>query len=307
MDERQEIKSLKKALRALTFLNCNGESTVTDVACAIGVPRTTSHRLLETLASEGYVEKQAHSHLYRLTSLVQRLSSGFSDSDLLVEIAKSLVQRAGEKVRWPLALATPQGCDMVVRIGTDFDTPLAIDRYFIGFKTPMIHAPAGLCYLAYCEEDQRASILEMAGRSEPGGRLRSDRLADLEFTLDQVRQRGFCHIRFAQYREAGLAVPVFADGKLMGGLVMRYIKSTMKSAQVEELYAPIVKTLADDIARAYERRVVPAEDATEPSEPPALVAAEEELPQPVTPLNLFRVTNPAPGSRAVFALQRARG
>lgn len=307
MDERQEIKSLKKALRALTFLNCNGESTVTDVACAIGVPRTTSHRLLETLASEGYVEKQPHSHLYRLTSLVQRLSSGFSESDLLVEIAKALIQRAGEKVRWPLALATPQGCDMVVRIGTDFDTPLAIDRYFIGFKTPMIHAPAGLCYLAHCEDDQRASILEMAGKAEPGGRLRPDRLADLEFTLEQVRQRGFCHIRFAQYREAGLAVPVFADGKLMGGIVMRYIKSTMKSGQVEELYVPIVKTLAADIACAYERRIVPAEDMSETTEASGIFTAEDDLSEQVTPFNLFKVTAQAGSVRPPLALQRARG
>jgi IclR family mhp operon transcriptional activator len=306
MDERQEIKSLKKALRALTFLNCNGESTVTDVACAIGVPRTTSHRLLETLASEGYVEKQPHSHLYRLTSLVQRLSSGFSDSDLLVEIAKALIQRAGDKVRWPLALATPQGCDMVVRIGTDFDTPLAIDRYFIGFKTPMIHAPTGLCYLAYCEDDQRSSILELAGKAEPGGRLRPDRLADLEFTLDQIRRQGYCHIRFAQYREAGLAVPVFADGKLMGGIVMRYIKSTMKSGQLEELYVPIIKTLASDIASAYERRIVPAEEVAETAEPPGNFSADEQLPQPVTPFDLFRVTKPASGDRSPFALQRAR-
>lgn len=260
MDQRQEIKSLKKALRALTFLNSHGESTVTDVACAIGVPRTTSHRLLETLASEGYVEKQAHSHLYRLTSLVQGLSSGFGETDLLVEIARALIERVGDKVRWPLALATPQGCNMVVKIGTDYDTPLAIDRYFIGFKTPMIHAPAGLCYLAHCEEDQRTAILELAGKSEPGGRLRPEQLSNLEFDLGDIRQRGFSHIRFAQYREAGLAVPVFADGKVMGGIVLRYIKSTMKMAQVEDLYAPILLKLAADIALAYERRRLGAVD-----------------------------------------------
>ena len=36
MYERQEVKSLKKALRALTFLNCHGESTVTEVAGSRG-------------------------------------------------------------------------------------------------------------------------------------------------------------------------------------------------------------------------------------------------------------------------------
>jgi hypothetical protein len=124
--------------------------------------------------------------------------------------------------------------------------------------------------------------------------------------LDQIRQRGFCHIRFAQYREAGLAVPVFADGKLMGGIVMRYIKSTMKSGPLEEHYVPIVKTLAADIASAYEGRVVPAEHVAETTETSGIFTAAQERPQAVTPFNLFRVTNPAPAGRTPLALQRAR-
>jgi IclR family mhp operon transcriptional activator len=108
MDTRQEVRSLKKGLRALMFLNSHGESTVTEVARAIGVPRTTSYRLLETLASEGYVEKQPHSDIYRLTSSVQRLSSGFGDSDLVVEVAKPLVRKVGAEIGWPMALATPR-------------------------------------------------------------------------------------------------------------------------------------------------------------------------------------------------------
>jgi IclR family mhp operon transcriptional activator len=255
MDERQEVKSLKKALRALTFLNCHGESTVTEVAGAISVPRTTAYRLLETLAAEGYVEKQPHSHIYRLTSMVQKLSSGFGDSDLVVEVAKPLVHLVGGEVRWPLALATPVGCDMMVRIATDFDTPLAIDRYLIGFRTPMLHAPAGLAYLAFCEDGQRASILDLVKRTGPLADQHRDYERELEFTLDQIRRQGFCHIRFAQYREGGLAVPLFADGRVIGGIVMRYIKSTIKAVQLEERYAPIVQELAADISAAYARRL----------------------------------------------------
>jgi IclR family mhp operon transcriptional activator len=255
MDERQEVKSLKKALRALTFLNCHGESTVTEVACAIGVPRTTSYRLLETLAAEGYVEKQPHSNIYRLTSMVQRLSSGFGGSDFVVELAKPLINRIGSDILWPLALATPQGCDMMVRIATDHDTPVAIDRYFIGFRTPMLHAPAGLCYLAFCEDDVRDSILNLVRRNSSAADQLRDRDADLDFTLEQARRLGYCHIRFAQYREGGLAVPVFADGRAVGGIVMRYMKASMKAQQVEERYVPILQKLADDISAAYDRRI----------------------------------------------------
>ncbi len=252
MDERQEVKSLKKALRALTFLNCHGESTVTEVANAVGVPRTTSYRLLETLAAEGYVEKQPHSNIYRLTSLVQTLSSGFGDTDLIVEVAKPFVHRVGAEVRWPMALATPQGSDMMVRVATDHDTPLAIDRYFIGFRVSMMHAPAGLCYLAYCDDERRQSVLDLIRRSSSTTPALMDR--DIDFTLDQIRRQGFCHIRFAEYREGGLAVPLMADGHVVGGIVMRYMKSSIKPQKAEDHYLPIIQKLVSDIAAEYELR-----------------------------------------------------
>jgi IclR family mhp operon transcriptional activator len=258
MDERQEVKSLKKALRALTFLNCNGDSTVTEVATAIGVPRTTSYRLLETLASEGYVEKQPHSHIYRLTSMVQNLSSGFGDSDLVVEVAKPWITQVGAEVGWPLALATPVGCDMMVRVITDHDTPLAIDRYFIGFRTPMLYAPSGLCYLANCDEETRASVLDLIRRTGSTAEQPQYGGVDLDYKLEHIRRNGFCHIRFAEYREGGLAVPLFAEGKVVGGIVMRYIKSTIKAAKLEEHYVPILQKLASDIAASYAFRLLNA-------------------------------------------------
>jgi IclR family mhp operon transcriptional activator len=224
------------------------------------------------LASERYVEKQPHSHIYRLTSMVQKLSSGFGESDLFLEVAKPIVHRAGAEIRWPLALATPDGCEMVVRIATDHETPLAIDRYFIGFHTPMLHAPTGICYLAFCEEAKRASILERAGFSRDQASRRTE--LDIDYELERVRQQGYCHRRFAQYREGGLAVPLFADGRVAGGIVMRYTKSTLRPTQLEEHYVPIVQKIAADISEAYQRRLT--RDLPELDEPFAGAAPSRE-------------------------------
>lgn len=255
MDERQEIKSLKKALRALTFLNRNGESTVTEVAVGIGVPRTTSYRLLETLASEGYVEKQQHCDLYRLTSQVESLSAGFRDTDLVVEVAKPLVTRVGAAIGWPLAFATPRGKDMVVRIATDHDTSLAIDRYAIGFSTPTLFAPAGFCYLAFCDEETRKTIIETSSLLDPQPEVLRHGATYLEYLLEQVRLRGYSHVVYPEYREGGLAVPLVIGGRVVGGIVMRYIKMGLKVEQLDREYAPILKRLGEDIAAAYEARI----------------------------------------------------
>jgi IclR family mhp operon transcriptional activator len=252
MHDQEGVKSVKKVLRALMFLNSNGESTVSEVARGIGVPRPTAYRLLQTLSAEGYLEKQPHSDVYRMTSLVQRLSSGFTDSDMIIEVAKPLINRVGAEIRWPLALATPRGEHMVVRITTDYDTSLAIDRYMIGFTTPILHSPTGLCYLAYCDEEIRQSIA--AGPRSPNY-LPEDypyQGRHLDYYLQQIRSRGYCHICYKEYPEGGLAVPLVVGGKIVGGLIMRYMKSILLPDQLEKKYLPMMQQLAKDISTAYD-------------------------------------------------------
>lgn len=254
MDSRQEVKSLKKALRALLVLNERGEATVTDVATSVGVPRPTAYRLLETLASEGYVEKQDHSNIYRLTSLVRNLAAGFSDMDMAVEVAKPLIKDLGRALGWPIALATPVGAEMVVRITTDYDTPRAIDRYMVGFNTPIVHAPAGFCYLAYCEEAEREKVIRLASQS-PDPRQRLARHRDrLDQLLGRVRGEGYCTREYAAYKEGGLGIPLLINGHPVGGVVMRYLKSAMKIGQLQAEYVPELHKLADRINANFNAR-----------------------------------------------------
>ncbi|RZL35532.1 MAG: transcriptional regulator, partial [Rubrivivax sp.] len=109
MAERDEIKSLKKALRAITFLNQQGDCTVSQVAAGIDVPRATAYRLLTTLAAEGYVDKLPNSDIYRLTSLVRGLSTGFRDEELLLELARPLLAEAQQELGWSIGVSTPRG------------------------------------------------------------------------------------------------------------------------------------------------------------------------------------------------------
>ncbi len=258
MDHRQEVKSLKKALRVLVVLNQRGEATVTDLAQAIGVPRPTAYRLLETLAAEGYIEKQDHCTIYRLTSLVRDLASGFTDRDLVLEVAKPIVKDLGKRLGWPIALATPAGADMVVRITTDYDTPKAIDRYMVGFGVPMLHAPAGYCYLAYCDSAERDRVVEMAKHS-PDPRQRLARHPDkLDVLLGRVREEGYCTREYAAYREGGLGIPLLINGAPVGGIVMRYLKTAMKFGQLQTDYVPELREVANRINSEFNARATMA-------------------------------------------------
>lgn len=255
MRDPEEVKSVKKVLRALMFLNSNGDSTVSEVAKGIGVPRTTAYRLLQTLSGEGYLQKQPHSDVYRMTSMVQRLSSGFSDTDMIIEVANPLINTVGREIRWPLALATPRGQNMVVRVTTDYDTSLAIDRYMIGFTTPILHSPTGLCYLAYCDDEIRQSVISSVRSADYTPEDYPYQGSHLNYYLQQIRSRGYCHICYKEYPEGGLAVPLLVGGKIAGGLIMRYMKATVKTDQLERTYLPAMRQLAKDISTAYDSQV----------------------------------------------------
>lgn len=253
MDSRQEIKSLKKALRALTFLNQKGDATVTDVARAVGIPRTTAHRVLATLASEGYVEKQPPSDYYRITSRVQSLAAGFRLEQQLLEVAKPLVAEAGQELMWPIALTMPRDGEMVIRLGTDHDCPRALERFNIGFSVPIVHATGGFCYLAFCPEEEREELLAdalHAARERQMGIL--DPL-EIEYMVSTTRKRGWCNLEFNQYREGNVGVPLMAGGRVVGAVVMRYIKSVLRNTgQVQSTYVPRLQALSNEISRRFD-------------------------------------------------------
>lgn len=269
MAERDEIKSLKKALRAITFLNRQGDATVTQVAKGIEVPRATAYRLLQTLASEGYVVKLPGSDIYRLTSLIRHLAAGFQDEDLLIEIARPLLAEAQRELGWSIALSTPRGTEMVVKLNTDHDSPLALTRYGIGASLPILLSTCGYCYLAYSSEGERESLVSQGlAQLDPSIPVRFDR-PQIQKLVEDVRRQGYCHLEFDHYREGNLAVPLLLAGRPVGGIVMRYIKSTLRNTdRLREVYAPRLQRLAREIAERHPAHK-PAEDAIHEVNSPA--------------------------------------
>lgn len=277
MNERQEIQCLKKAFRVLVFMNQCSESTAVDVAKAIGVPRPTSYRILETLASDGYLEKRADCGVYRITRKVQRLAVGFRKRDLLLEVAKPMIYAMGQELGWPLAIYTPREADMIVRINTDYECALALDRFRIGYEVSMPEAAIGYCYLAYCAEAERRHLLtqlsenwqaegifeadekrHLIATSRQGywDQFNSKRLDEVLHVIGVVRKQGFCNLEFKDRREGSLGVPLLMENEPIGGIEMRYIKSTMKgTGRIQSHYEPQLQRLSKDITSAYLARL----------------------------------------------------
>lgn len=249
-DSVRPIRALMRGLEALQELNRHNGATVTDIAKAVKLPRTTAYRVLETLCVAGFAVRDPSDDRYRLTIRVRSLSDGFDDEAWVRDIAKPLITKLGKEVVWPLAISTLHGTSMLVRETTDKDSPLALERYSAGFRVPVVGSSSGRVHLAFCSEEQRTTLLEVLARS-PEEKFARDK-ALVARILAEVRKNGWALYDNAALAELNLAVPVFARGRVLAGLVMRFIRSAMSPDQAVEKYVPFMKRTAEEIGKAFE-------------------------------------------------------
>ena len=67
-------RSVAKALAVLEFVGLNGESGVAQIAAATKLPKSTLHRLINTLVEEGFLRRTAYGQ-YRVTVKLWRIGA----------------------------------------------------------------------------------------------------------------------------------------------------------------------------------------------------------------------------------------
>jgi IclR family mhp operon transcriptional activator len=244
---RDNLSSLKRGLHALSLLNLREVVTATELATELRLPRTTARRILDTLVEEGYAEKMTREHKYRLTPMVNVLSSGFSDESWIAHVAEPLLAKKTIEIGWPLVVATPSGDQMMVRVSTDRLTPLALDHFGVGFKTPMLHGTSGHVMLAFMSQQHRELTLQVIRSSTDPKQALAREDARIRSIVNVVRSQGFAHIIYKEYPEASVGVPIFLNGVARACLLMGYVKAALKPAQIVDKYVPQLKSLSEAI------------------------------------------------------------
>ena len=244
-DPVRPIRALMRGLDALQTLNVRNGASVTDIAKAINLPRTTAYRVLETLCAAGYAIRDPADERYRLTVKVRSLSDGYDDEAWVRDVAKPHLEQLGAQLVWPVALATLHGTDMMVRESTDKDSPLALERYSAGFRVPMLGTSTGRVYLAFCGAEQRDTLIGMLSHSNDPLNAMARQPERLTAILQEVRQNGYSSLESPSRADSNIAVPLMADGRILGGLTIRYIRSAMSQDEaVEKFLSPLRNTAA---------------------------------------------------------------
>jgi IclR family mhp operon transcriptional activator len=265
MESTRPIRALMRGLDALAVLNLRNGATVSEVAGEIRLPRTTTYRILETLATAGYVFRDPADDRYRLTILVRGLADGFDDEAWVTQIAKGSIYELCREIVWPVAIASLSGTTMMVRETTDHRSPLAVERYTAGFRVPILVSASGRAYLAFCPAAQRDAILEILGRSGKDEDALARSRPELGKLLAEVRAQGYATaVRPRRVSdEISIAVPIVHDERVLACLTTRFSGTAVPLKLGLERFLPKLRETAARIrAQLAEQQARDAAPAT---------------------------------------------
>lgn len=246
----KSIQSVQRGLAVLELMNRHPGLNANQAAKAAGLTRGTTFRLLETLRNLDFLRRDDAKGRYWLQRRVRGLADGFNEEAWVDEIARPHVERLGEALVWPVALTTPSDGAMLVRLNTDFRSPLSKRRFPVGHRVPVTSSASGIAYLAHCDVKHRDLMIALAERSQPDARNRPSKgNGDLRLQLAQAKRDGFAIT--AGDRRA-LAVPVFSRGQPFAALSVRFFASAVSARQVRTALMPALKAAAAAIGDAFD-------------------------------------------------------
>ena len=240
------IQPISRALHVLVALNRRPLTSIDELHQNTGLPKPTLVRLLQALIAEGYVEQVSRSAGYRLSAKVLGLTAGYRQRDLLVDVARPLMQQFTRQHKWPLYLATLEDLTMWVRYTTAEQSLVAPD-HLLGYHYPLslLVSAVGKAYLAFCPAAERRQLLsELIGATDVQDGLARD--ADtVNNMLIRVQKNGYATTAsIPGDRGRGIAVPVRQGRRLIGAISMRHFRSTLNEAQAAQRYLEPLQELA---------------------------------------------------------------
>lgn len=239
------LGTVARALSVLTVIaEAKASVGVKDVADALKLPMSTSHRLLDLLLEAGFVEKEEARRRYaigleffRLANLVSQKTSF---ATLIQPVLDQLSAETGETVIYSTYLAAQRA--MMYAAKSDSPNSLRF-RITLFQQMPLEWGSSGLAILAFLPPDAQAEVFARTQPS-PISRKRLTRTAFNE-RIEQTRRDGFAFTQSEKLPDSfGIAAPVvMAQNNVVGSITLTIPKVRFSRTKLKT-YAELVKQAA---------------------------------------------------------------
>jgi DNA-binding IclR family transcriptional regulator len=152
LSERYLVPALIRGLAILQELSGQRRLTLSEVAAALDVTRSSAYRLLFTLCHLGFVDFDTDTKTYALGSQVLRLGYGYLASRDLVEVAMPHLVRLRDRTGWSAHLGELHGRDVVylARVATRRSIASTVH---VGARLPARNTTMGRILLSGLSDD----------------------------------------------------------------------------------------------------------------------------------------------------------
>ncbi|NEK56950.1 IclR family transcriptional regulator [Geodermatophilus sabuli] len=231
------VDAADKALQLVALLQTTESVSVSEAATALGVARSTAHRLLATLRHRDFAV-QSGDRRYRAGPALRRTVTRPRSTTALVELAAPLLRRLRDEVDETVHVVVLDGTDVVFLHSEESRQPLRIGSR-AGARLPARHTSGGKVLLAALPPAEVDALL--------GGELTPAELAALHEHLAGVRAVG--HGLNQGDTEPGISaigVPVLDDrGAAIAAVSVSVPAMRLRRARVPELVGALRRCAAE--------------------------------------------------------------
>ncbi|WP_333825323.1 HTH-type transcriptional regulator BhcR [Pinisolibacter sp.] len=254
------VQALDRALQLLELVAGTDGMTLTALAHASGLPASTVHRLLATLAAHGFVESDEPDQTWSIGVEAFRVGQAFHRRFKVATMGRPMMRELMEATGETANIGIFEGGDVVFISQVESSEP--IRAFFRAGERRHAHASGiGKALLAEMPRERVARLVRDRGlpRFTDATITDPDRLyAD----LDEIRRRGWS--LDDEERSRGMrciAAPIFDEnGEAIAGLSISGPSGRLESERIERL-GPVVRRAADAVTRAIGGRPPGAQSA----------------------------------------------
>ncbi len=240
------VRSVQRAFLVLRAMNERPVWSLQALAERTGLAKSTLHRTLAALQEEHYVRSHEGMYgYYQLTSAVTELSKGVVQQSRLVDVAAPILITATKRIKWPLSLATVNGCELRVDFCTMPYSPYAIRPSSYGRLYGLFNSALGRAYFSFCDRAERRILYDLHVAQRPSGSWPPAR--ELKRLIRETRGQGYGLRRGHKDSESSaIAVPIFAGDYLLGAMAYSTFSRTLNEGVIAK-FVPILEATSRTI------------------------------------------------------------
>lgn len=226
------VGTVSRVIQVMRFVaETRGETSPRALAAGLGLPVSTSHRMLSLLSDEGIVTRSSRNG-YVPGLEFRRIAQFVSERLSIVDVARKGMRRTVDLTGESCALGIYQPGDRVVEFVAveESSNPLTY-RVPLNRPEPVYLGASGKAILAFLPPEDVEVVLDrdLPATAADGGATRD--------FLDRTRERGWCWTRSEKLVGAvGIAAPIFgATSRVVGCLCITIPESRFDENRTDEM------------------------------------------------------------------------